>query len=101
MQVTEPDLLSVGKGAALEEEAFVMTNSLEGERLKLGPATIEQRWDVVPCVYVFWVLYMHGCAYVDVRVRRSPPVHRPFSVFAFNTHSCILLSFSVARDWAT
>lgn len=43
MQVTEPDLLSVGKGAALEEEAFVMTNSLEGERLKLGPATIEQR----------------------------------------------------------
>jgi hypothetical protein len=42
-QITEPDLIRVGRNASLEQEAHVMSNTIDGERLRLGAAKIEQR----------------------------------------------------------
>jgi hypothetical protein len=41
MQITEPDLLTVGKRATLERDAIVMPNALEGRVMVMGPVVVE------------------------------------------------------------
>lgn len=43
IQVSEPDLLRVGKQASLEPEAIIMTNALEGKSLRMGRARVDAR----------------------------------------------------------
>ena len=39
--ISEPDLLTVGKGAVLDNDAVVMPNAMEGRTLVMGPVVVE------------------------------------------------------------
>ncbi|TFJ86619.1 hypothetical protein NSK_002273 [Nannochloropsis salina CCMP1776] len=41
LTITEPDLLTVGKQAVLDQDAVIMPNALEGRALVLGPVQVE------------------------------------------------------------
>lgn len=43
LQVSEPDLLRVGKQASLEPEAIIMTNAMEGKSLRMERARVDAR----------------------------------------------------------
>lgn len=42
LNITEPDLVTVGKNAVLDADAILMPNALEGKSLVMGPVTVEQ-----------------------------------------------------------
>jgi len=41
LSITEPDMVTVGKDAVLDNDAVLMPNALEGTSLVVGPVTVE------------------------------------------------------------